>query len=196
VGRKTIVIIISLVSAFMLMSAGYGFWSKPLIITGEIKVIKRPQQAVGIVASLSPVVLDLNQVDIVNPDGTINPGSTVNLDNTVNPEVPDILEGNTDVEPTDPAPVDQSAETTTNPDPVNDLETEDSLDAANQGQEPTGSETPTPSTSVEADEPKEDQSSETESIQQDNDVTIDSGNDQNEQVTSPDGSDSNTASDN
>ena len=93
-GRKTIVIIISLVSAFMLMSGGYGLWREPLIITGNIEVRERPQSVV--VAPLIPIVLDPNQAGIVNPNITVNP------------EGSNGLEDSTNMESTDPATIDNS----------------------------------------------------------------------------------------
>lgn len=59
--KRTIVIIISLISAFVLMSGGYGFWQKPLIITGNIKVLEPPPPPIIEVVQMNTEILDSNQ---------------------------------------------------------------------------------------------------------------------------------------
>ncbi len=83
-----IVIIISLVSASMLMSGGYGLWRKPLMIIGNIEVREKPQPIV-VVAPLIPVVSDPNQGAEENLDipDTVDPDS-LNHQETVNPQEP------------------------------------------------------------------------------------------------------------
>lgn len=66
--KRTIVIIISLISAFILMSGGYGSWQKPLIITGKIKVIELPPPPIIEVVQINTDILDLNQPVTVGPE--------------------------------------------------------------------------------------------------------------------------------
>ncbi len=43
--KRIAIIIISFISAFVLISGGYSFWSKPLIVTGSIEIRELPLKA-------------------------------------------------------------------------------------------------------------------------------------------------------
>lgn len=77
--KRTIVIIISFISAFILMSGGYGFWQKPLIIKGKIKVIELPKPEISVGVSVNPVALDLDIPSIVEPEIPNNPEESVGI---------------------------------------------------------------------------------------------------------------------
>lgn len=93
--RKTIIIIISLISAFVLMSGGYGSWQKPLIITGKIKVVEPPPPVIE-----TAPILDPNQSTIVEPEVISNPAEV---------ETGTATESIDNPQDTDSVPVDQNA---------------------------------------------------------------------------------------
>jgi hypothetical protein len=74
VRKRTIVIIISLISAFILMSGGYGSWQKPLFITGRIKVIEPPPPPVIEVVPINAEILEPNKPVTVDPEVMNKPG--------------------------------------------------------------------------------------------------------------------------
>jgi hypothetical protein len=123
VRKRAIVIIISFISAFVLMSGGYGYWQKPLIITGKIKVLEPPLPPISVVVPLNPVVLDPNQPVILTPEVPNNPEESVgavpneqsvegeeNLNDSVTVEKEPVIEEETpsDSEDTDSASIDQA----------------------------------------------------------------------------------------
>ena len=77
--KRTIVIIISFISAFILMSGGYGSWQKPLIITGKIKVIELPKPPISVVVPVNSEVLDSNQPVTVKPEIPNKPEESVGI---------------------------------------------------------------------------------------------------------------------
>jgi hypothetical protein len=125
--RKRTIIILSLISAFVLMSGGYGSWQKPLIITGKIKVVEPPPPPKVDVAPINIEKLDPNQSITVNPKGPNNSQESENealesveaIDTIDNPQDTVIM------------PVDQAA----------NIEEENSGSVANTEHEPAGVDT-------------------------------------------------------
>lgn len=139
--KRTIVIIISFISAFILMSGGYGFWQKPLIITGKIKVIELPKPAISAVAPVNTEMLDSKQSATVAPEIPNNPEENVGIVpneqigveadssreiNTEEIEPTDVIEAADNVQSTGSAPVDQL---------IDDQETGNTDNTTNQEQE-------------------------------------------------------------
>jgi len=56
--KKTWIVFISLLAAFLLMSTGYGFWEKTLTIRGSIEVLKHGSSDTS-VKSVTEVQSDL-----------------------------------------------------------------------------------------------------------------------------------------
>lgn len=79
-GKRAIVIIISFISAFILMSGGYGIWQKPLIITGSIEIRELPPPPVMNVAPINPEILDKNEKIVVDTELPGNPEESIGID--------------------------------------------------------------------------------------------------------------------
>jgi len=142
VKKRTIVIIISFISAFVLMSGGYGLWRKPLIITGKIEVRRPPEPpkpAIGEVVQLNSEISEQPETDAINS------------------EAPNNLETLSNSEDTASAPIDKTAST----------QEEKKEEAAGEAVIEENSEEPsiqdTKVEAVETGESKEDQVSETDS---------------------------------
>lgn len=56
-GKKTTIVLISILSAFIIMSSGYGLWQEELIIEGNIKVIPDPKVLEAMESELDELIL-------------------------------------------------------------------------------------------------------------------------------------------
>lgn len=61
--KRVSIITISFISAFFLMSGGYGYWSKGLIIKGSIEVREVPEKKAAIAVELLPAAADQVQAE-------------------------------------------------------------------------------------------------------------------------------------
>ncbi|MDF2804288.1 MAG: hypothetical protein K0S61_4193 [Anaerocolumna sp.] len=77
--KRTVVIIVSFISAFILMSGGYGLWQKPLIIKGSIEIREVPPPPAINVAPLSSEIINPEQVLTINPQLPPSPTGNVGI---------------------------------------------------------------------------------------------------------------------
>ena len=109
--KRTIVIIISFISAFILMSGGYGIWQKPLIIIGNIEVRELPPPPKVEKVLINTEILGPTQIAPVVPE-LLDPTQIV----TVNPEIPNNPEQNVGIVLDDQNGVDEeNSESIVNP---------------------------------------------------------------------------------
>jgi hypothetical protein len=106
VRKRTIIVVISLISAFILMSGGYGYWQKPLIITGKIKVVEPPPPTVYADAPKINEILELKQPVLVDSEASNNLGENETED--MLPE--EVIEAVDNPQVIDSAPIDQAAD--------------------------------------------------------------------------------------
>ena len=164
--KRTIIIIISFISAFILMSGGYGFWIKPLTIIGNIEVRKLDESTKIDLVPLNPEMLEQDQTDTVNPEASNNPDKSISiLPNNQNGTRADNFSGSETIEVTETLENQQDTGSRPIDHPININETGDADNLVNPEQEQAGSEenVSIPSNMVEADEPSGDQINEIDS---------------------------------